>query len=95
MTTLQASAQAQLRAFIERVECLDEEIKDKGQDRKEVFAEAKGVGFDVKIMKKIIARRKRSKSELQEEDALIATYLHALGDTPIEVHIKQYEDADA
>lgn len=94
MTTLQDSAQRQLRALVERIERVEQEIADKKIDHKEIYAEAKGVGFDVKIIRKIIARRKRSKSELQEEDALLATYMHALGETPIEAHIRTQEQRE-
>jgi uncharacterized protein (UPF0335 family) len=77
--TLQASAQAQLRQFIERIERLSEEQKALGADIKDVFLEAKGVGFDPKIMRKVIAQRKKSAAERQEEEALLDVYLHALG----------------
>jgi uncharacterized protein (UPF0335 family) len=79
MTTMQASSQAQLRQFIEQIERLEEEKKALTADIRDKFLEAKGVGFDPKIMKKVISLRKRSKSERQEEDAVLETYLHALG----------------
>jgi uncharacterized protein (UPF0335 family) len=79
MTTLQASSQAQLRQFIEQIERLEEEKKALTADIRDKFLEAKGIGFDPKIMKKVISLRKRSKSERQEEDAVLETYLHALG----------------
>lgn len=77
--TLQASAQAQLRQFIERIERLSEEQKALGADIKDIYAEAKAIGFEPKIMRKVIAKRKKSEAERQEEDALLKTYLHALG----------------
>lgn len=77
--TLQQSAQDQLRQYIEQIERLEEEKKALAADIRDKFAEAKAIGFDPKIMKKVISLRKRSKSELQEEDALLETYLHALG----------------
>ncbi len=79
MTTLQASSQAQLRQFIEQIERLEEEKKALAADIRDKFLEAKALGFDPKIMKKVISLRKRSKSERQEEDAVLETYLHALG----------------
>jgi uncharacterized protein (UPF0335 family) len=79
MTTLQASSQNQLRQFIEQIERLEEEKKALTADIRDKFLEAKAVGFDPKIMKKVISLRKRSKSERQEEDAVLETYLHALG----------------
>jgi uncharacterized protein (UPF0335 family) len=79
MTTLQASSQAQLRQYIEQIERLEEEKKALTADIRDKFLEAKAEGFDPKIMKKVISLRKRSKSERQEEDAVLETYLHALG----------------
>lgn len=79
MTTLQASSQAQLRQYIEQIERLEEEKKALAADIRDKFLEAKAEGFDPKIMKKVISLRKRSKSERQEEDAVLETYLHALG----------------
>jgi uncharacterized protein (UPF0335 family) len=77
--TLQQSAQNQLRQFIEQIERLEEEKKALTADIRDKFLEAKAIGFDPKIMKKVISLRKRSKSERQEEDAVLETYLHALG----------------
>lgn len=73
------SSQYQLRQFVERIERLQEDQKNLGADIKDVFAEAKAVDFDVKTMRKIIALRKKSKDERQEEDAILATYMHAMG----------------
>lgn len=72
-------ARDQLRAFIERIERLEEEKKTVGDDIKDVYGEAKGMGYDTKIMKKVIARRKRDAQELREEDEILDTYLAALG----------------
>ena len=69
----------QLRSLIERVERLEEEKASIAADIKEVFAEAKGNGFDVKIMKQIIKLRKMDKSEIDEQEALLDMYLSALG----------------
>jgi uncharacterized protein (UPF0335 family) len=79
MTTLQASSQHQLRQFIEQIERLEEEKKALTADIRDKFLEAKAQGFDPKIMKKVISLRRRSKAERQEEDAVLETYLHALG----------------
>lgn len=76
---MQTSSQDLLRKYVERIERLQDEQKGLGADIKDVFAEAKTMGFDVKIMRKIIALRKKSKNERQEEDAILATYMHALG----------------
>lgn len=70
---------AELRQFIERWERLQIEKDALAEDQKEVMAEAKGRGYDTKVMKKIIAMRKRSKDDLAEEDAVLQMYLEALG----------------
>lgn len=70
---------ARLRSFIERIERLEEEKKALSDDIKEVFAEAKSQGFDVKTMRKIIRIRKMDENDRQEEEALLETYMAALG----------------
>jgi uncharacterized protein (UPF0335 family) len=75
-------AQGQLRSFIERIERLEEEKKAIAADIKEVYAEAKGTGFDVKIMRKVISLRKKDAAERQEEEAILELYLSALGMAP-------------
>ena len=77
--TSQTVAAGQLRAFIERVERLEEEKKTIADDIKEVFAEMKGTGFDTKAVRKIIRRRKQDQAERQEEEAILDLYLAALG----------------
>jgi uncharacterized protein (UPF0335 family) len=72
-------AQSQLRSLVERIERLEEEKKTIGGDIKEVYAEAKSNGFDTKILRKVITLRKKDVSERAEEEALIDTYLSALG----------------
>lgn len=79
MTTLQASSQNQLRQLIEQIERLEEEKKATAGDIRDKYAEAKALGFDPKIMKKIVSLRKKSQTDRQEEDALLETYMHALG----------------
>ena len=69
----------ELRQFIERVERLTSEKKDIADQEKEVFAEAKGRGYDIKVMRKIIAMRKRDKDDIAEEDAILEMYTEALG----------------
>jgi uncharacterized protein (UPF0335 family) len=73
-------AQGQLRSLIERIERLEEEKKTIAADIKEVYGEAKSNGFDTKIIRKVISLRKKDVSERAEEDALIETYLAALGE---------------
>ena len=75
----QTIAMGQLRAFIERIERLEEEKKTVGVDIKEVFAELKGSGFDTKAVRTIIRLRKKEDHERQEEDAMVQLYADALG----------------
>lgn len=74
-----AVAANQLRSIIERIENLEEEKKEISEQVKEVYAEAKGNGFDTKTLRKVIQLRKRSTDERQEEEALLDLYLSALG----------------
>ncbi len=69
----------QLRLFIERIERLEEEKKGIAEDIKDTYAEAKSTGFDVKTMRKIVARRKIEQHHATESDVLFATYAAALG----------------
>lgn len=69
----------ELRLLIERAERLEEEKKGLMDDIKDVFAEAKGRGYDPKAMKKIMAIRKKKKEEYQEEESILETYMQALG----------------
>ena len=72
-------AKDQLKSFINRIERLEEERAALSADIKEVYSEAKGTGFDTKILKKVITLRKKDEQERMEEDAILDTYLHALG----------------
>ena len=72
----------QLRAFIERIERLEDEKKAISEDIKEVYAEAKGSGFDAKTIRQVVRIRKMDTSERMEQEALLDTYLHALGMIP-------------
>ena len=69
----------ELRQFIERYEQLEAEKKDITEQQKEVMAEAKGRGYDTKVMRKIIALRKRDKDDVAEEEAILEMYKAALG----------------
>lgn len=71
-----------LRQFVERLERLEEEKKNVAEDIKEVFAEAKGNGFDVKTLREILKLRKKEANELEEEEYLLDTYKRALGMLP-------------
>lgn len=68
-----------LRSFIERIERLTEEKRSIADDIKEVFAEAKGSGFDVPTMRMLIKERRMDKDDLDEQEALLDTYRRALG----------------
>jgi uncharacterized protein (UPF0335 family) len=70
---------AELRAIIERIERLEAEKQDAAEAQKDVYAEAKGTGYDSKIIRMIVARRKRSRDELAEEEAVLEMYEAALG----------------
>ncbi len=79
---LHDSAKDRLRAFIERIERLEEEKAALAADIREVFAEAKGVGYDTKAMRAILKIRKQDDHERMEQESLITTYMHALGMLP-------------
>jgi uncharacterized protein (UPF0335 family) len=78
---MQQSAQNQLRQFVEQIERLEEDKKGICQDISNKFAEAKAIGFDVKIMKQVLRLRKKSRDERMEEESVLDVYLHALGMT--------------
>lgn len=67
-----------LRSFVERIERLEEEIKGLSDDKKDIYAEAKGEGFDVKILREVVRLRKQDKDERDERETLLDVYLHAL-----------------
>lgn len=69
----------EIRQFVERIERLDAEKKDLAEQQKEVMAEAKGRGYDTKILAKIIALRKREPDDIAEEEAVLEMYKEALG----------------
>ncbi|MCT8268058.1 MULTISPECIES: DUF2312 domain-containing protein [Afifella] len=75
-------AAGQLRAFIERIERLEEEKKTLSEDIREVYAEAKSNGFDTKVMRQVVRLRKQDVAERQEQEAILDLYMHALGMAP-------------
>ena len=79
LDVLNTAAQTRLKTIIERVERLEEDKAAVANDIKEVFAEAKGEGFDVKILRKVVRLRKQDKAKRQEEEALLDLYLSAIG----------------
>jgi uncharacterized protein (UPF0335 family) len=72
-------AKDQLKAFVERIERLEEEKKAISDDIRDVYAEAKGNGYDVKALRSVVRLRKQDKHERAEQEAILETYLHALG----------------
>ena len=69
----------ELRQFVERIERLDAEKKDLAEQQKEVMAEAKARGYDTKVLRQVIALRKRDKDDIAEEEAVLEMYKEALG----------------
>ena len=79
---IQGTTRDQLRAFIERIERLEEEKAALAEDVREVYSEAKSMGFDVKTLRTVVRIRKQDANERQEQEAILATYLIALGMVP-------------
>jgi uncharacterized protein (UPF0335 family) len=77
--TIENVSADQLQSIIERIEQLEEEKKEVSEQIKEVYAEAKGNGFDTKIIRKIVSIRKKSPDERSEEEAILDMYMQALG----------------
>lgn len=77
--TSQTVAAGQLRAFVERIERMNEEAKAIGDDKKEIYAEAKGTGFDTKAIKQLIRLRRMDPAARQEEESILDLYKAALG----------------
>ncbi len=72
-------AKDQLKAFVERIERLEEEKKATSDDIRDVYAEAKGTGYDIKALRTIVSLRKQDTDERREQQAVLETYMHALG----------------
>ncbi|ALG71691.1 MULTISPECIES: DUF2312 domain-containing protein [Azospirillum] len=79
MSDVGGIAADRLKSFVERIERLEEEKRGLQEDIKEVYAEAKGTGFDVKIIRQIIRLRKMDKADRQEQEAILELYKEALG----------------
>lgn len=77
---LNQAAQGQLKSIIERIERLDQEKSEIAEQIKEVFGEAKGNGFDVKILRKVVRIRKQDRAKRLEEEAILDLYLSAMGE---------------
>jgi uncharacterized protein (UPF0335 family) len=81
-----------IRSFVERIEQLDTELQEINEQRKEVFAEAKGEGFDVKVLKEIIRLRKQDQDECDEHETLLYVYMRAM-DTASPAPVAEAETA--
>jgi uncharacterized protein (UPF0335 family) len=79
LDVLSGTAQGKLKSLVERIERLEEDKAAVAADLKEVYAEAKGDGFDVKVLRKVIRLRKADTAKRQEEEALIELYVSAIG----------------
>lgn len=77
--TIGNNTKEQLKSIVERIEHLDGEIKELRSDQKDIFAEAKGQGFDVRALRTIIRMRKEDANERAEQETILETYMHALG----------------
>lgn len=93
MSTAGTVAADHLRAFIERIERLEEEKRTIADDIKDIYAEAKGTGFDTKAIRTIIKLRKKDQAEREEEEAILDTYMAALGMLPLFDTDRSYADA--
>jgi uncharacterized protein (UPF0335 family) len=82
-----------LRQYLERIERLEEEKANLAEDIRDVFAEAKGNGFDVKTMRQVLKIRKMDKNERDEQETLLDLYLSALGMAPVRSQEETLEDA--
>lgn len=82
MTEIETSGVAadRLRAFVERIENVAEELDALRGDQKSIYDEAKSSGFDVKAIRKIVSRRKKDRAKVQEEEAILDLYLTTLGE---------------
>lgn len=79
MDSVESVAQDQLKSFVERIERMEEEKANIAADIREIYAEAKGNGFDIKILRALIRLRKMEPHEREEQDALLDLYKSALG----------------
>lgn len=78
-SAMQQTARDQLKSFVERIERLEEEKAALAGDIRDLYAEAKSTGFDTKALRAVVRLRKQDASERQDQEAVLATYMHALG----------------
>lgn len=79
MDEINTATAGQLKAFIERIERLEEEKKSIADDIKDVYAESKANGFDTKVLRKVVSLRRQDVNERKEQDEILSLYLNALG----------------
>lgn len=72
-------AAEEIKQFVERIERMEEEIRERNADKSEIYSEAKARGFDVKIMKQVVALRRKDPAERRENETVLLLYLNALG----------------
>jgi uncharacterized protein (UPF0335 family) len=77
-------ADGQLKSLVERIERIEEDKRELASDLRDMYAEAKGHGFDTKILRKVVALRRKDAVEREEEETLVGLYMSALGSTPLE-----------
>jgi uncharacterized protein (UPF0335 family) len=78
-TSVENVSAGQLRAFVERIEAQEERKREIADEIKEIYAEAKGMGFDTKALRKLVQIRRKSEEERAEEETILETYMAALG----------------
>ena len=71
-----------LRSFVERLENIEAEIKDRNDDKREIYSEAKGAGYDPKILKRVLTISRQDPSKRREEEEILGLYLAAIGEAP-------------
>jgi uncharacterized protein (UPF0335 family) len=79
VTDIGDNSKQQLKSIVERIETLDGQIKERRDDQKDIYAEAKGNGYDVKALRTIVRMRKQDANERQEQETILETYMQALG----------------
>ena len=79
MSEMGHNSEGRLKAFVERIERVEQEMRERAEDRKEIYSEAKGTGLDVKILRRAVAIRRQDANKRAEEEAILEAYLAELG----------------
>lgn len=93
MTNSHGVARDQLKAFVERVERVEADIKERNADKSDIYAEARAMGFDAKVLKKVVARRRVDSTQREEEDAIFDMYWDAIHGSGL-VHARAYGNVE-